>query len=118
MYNSHVDLNIEYKFVIATIGKTITHPLPATIFSLQQCIQINKAFISTALPKTGVVLSAPRDLSLAPKSVMGFGSEDIPTSDISYLNMLWFSLNTKMMKNLPPDNYFKFWLIDKYEFLG
>ena len=62
--------------VQATIGKTLSYPLPATAFTQAQCSRISSAFLKTALPKTGVVRSASRQLVFAPTSVMGLGYED------------------------------------------
>ena len=62
--------------VHATIGKTLSYPLPATAFTPAQCSTISSAFLKIALPKTGVVRSASRQLVFAPTSVMVLGNED------------------------------------------
>ena len=62
--------------VSATIGKTISYPLPATAFTPTQYAKTSSAFLKTALPKTGIVLSASRQVVFAPTSIMGFGFED------------------------------------------
>jgi len=62
--------------VQASIGKTLSYPLPATAFTPAQCSTISLAIFKTALPKTGVVRSASRQLVSALTSVMGLGYKD------------------------------------------
>ena len=62
--------------VQATIGKTLPYILPATTFTPAQCSTISLAVLKTALPKTGVIRSASRQLVFALISVMGLGYKD------------------------------------------
>ena len=62
--------------VDTTIGRTLQYPLQATAMSTKQCKDIDKVFLAGALPKTGIVRTAPRDLVFAPDTILGFNFVD------------------------------------------
>lgn len=61
------------KASIATIGRALEYPLPATSLSEQHCHRIMSVFLQTALPKMGYARTTSRSLVFAPSSLMGCG---------------------------------------------
>ena len=67
----------------ATIGRTLSYPLPATALTKAQCKNINSLLVKYALPKAGIVRTAPSSLVFSPEDIMGFGLKDIETEQMS-----------------------------------
>ena len=65
--------------VSTTIGKTLDYPLPATALTTKQCEEVTKEFLKVALPKSGIVRSAARDIVHTPEDILGFGFKDMET---------------------------------------
>jgi hypothetical protein len=57
----------------ATIGKTLSYPLPATALSEHECRRLQQIFQNAILGKMGVVRTTPSLLATAPSALGGFG---------------------------------------------
>jgi len=66
-----------------TIGKTLSYPLPVTAFNPKQCHKIMGTFLSLALPRSGIVRSAARQIVHSPFEVMGFGYDDMDMDQLA-----------------------------------
>jgi hypothetical protein len=71
------------KAVKMTIGRTLIYPLKATAFSYTECQQLTSQFLQFALPKSGIVRTAARDLVCLSTAMMGFGYMDFWTYQLA-----------------------------------
>lgn len=89
IWNSRISRTDVRRAVTATIGRTLVYPLVATAMTDRQCKDLTSRFLHYALPRTGIVRSAARDIVFAPVNVMGFSYMDIGTQQmISHCEIL------------------------------
>jgi hypothetical protein len=99
------------KATSTTIGKTLAYPLSATTLTKEQCYKVNLLFLKTALPKSGIVRTAARDLVFSPASVMDFGFPDLWTLQLIEHVMVLIehgssnSLTGKLLRNIIEGHY-------------
>ena len=61
----------------------IRYPLPVTMFSTKQCIQIQRPFIHAVLPKMGMNRTMPRVIVFGPKALGGLEMMDLRIEQIA-----------------------------------
>jgi hypothetical protein len=61
----------------------IRYPLPVTMFTAKQCIQIQKPFVNAILPKIGLNRKTPRALVFGPKSLGGLEIMDLRVEQVA-----------------------------------